>query len=993
MNSMTTSFRWSASGRGAACSLFTFLLLAFPFRAADTTTSTGATGTLSGSVSSAGTRNTLDGALVELPALRRQMLSDGGGRFSFDHVPTGPIEVAVSYLGLETVRRSVSVRAGERASLDFALLAAGAVQLEKFVVTTEREGQALAVTAQRNAGNVKNVVALDALGNLPNMSAGELAVRLPGVAARLDDEGNVTGVLIRGTPPNLNRVTVDGNLVSNVGGFGRDFQMHSLTGAMFEQLEIVKGQLPDQSADSIGGSVNLKTRSPLGMTERRRFNYSFGARWAPPFFEQTEMRRAHRAHPQLNFGYQEVFDVLGGRRNLGLAVTTFYSENVNVPDFNSYDQQNTAALPAYTWSFNNSNRYSNRRQASFNLKGEYRLAESTKIFANLIYNDANEPFNRVFAIRAFSNQTIAALDAQGNPTGTGAIVPGFTGTFTRVRGVAGSTFEINPLFQTFFQRTRALNTGVEYRRGTWELDADVSYSQTHNNLGAGYNGPGGSLVARVTNVGWTLDNADPANPRFVQTEGPSIFDIANYNNSVQHTVRNDKRNVAVWNGKANAAWRAPTEFPLQLKSGLFFRHHVVEEINGSRRWGRAAGAPPMPAGTSDVTSQEVRMGRDIPFPEPAVIFTQLGNPALWAEDVYYRESQRYSNTRNATEDISAAFVRVQARWGRLNTIAGVRAERTEVEGAGSVRVRPATAVQIPDPVARADHDWNNPVHNRGDYTRSFPSVHLTYDVAENIKARGSWSTSFGRPAFGSLVPAATIDETGQTVTINNPGLGPQYSRNLDLTLEYYFKPAGMASVGYFRKSIRDYILTKNIGVVAAGNDNGYEGDYSGYTLRSQANAGSAHIAGWEVDWRQQFHFLPGLLRGLSASANYTSLTTEGDFGGASVLRTGEVAGFVPRTGNATLSYNYRNVGARVIVNYTGDYLNAFAATPQRRTYRARRVVTNVGASWQFRPQATLFLDVSNIFNETQRRYRYVESVPDYISTSGTAITVGVSGRF
>lgn len=50
-------------------------------------------------------------------------------------------------------------------------------QLTEFVVSGEREGNALAITAQRNAANVKNVVALDAFGNLPNMSAGELAIR------------------------------------------------------------------------------------------------------------------------------------------------------------------------------------------------------------------------------------------------------------------------------------------------------------------------------------------------------------------------------------------------------------------------------------------------------------------------------------------------------------------------------------------------------------------------------------------------------------------------------------------------------------------------------------------------------------------------------------------------------------------------------------------------------------------------------------------------
>ena len=51
-------------------------------------------------------------------------------------------------------------------------------KLDHFKVTGEREGNAAAITAQRNAPNVKNIVAIDAYGNLPNMNASELAILL-----------------------------------------------------------------------------------------------------------------------------------------------------------------------------------------------------------------------------------------------------------------------------------------------------------------------------------------------------------------------------------------------------------------------------------------------------------------------------------------------------------------------------------------------------------------------------------------------------------------------------------------------------------------------------------------------------------------------------------------------------------------------------------------------------------------------------------------------
>ena len=81
--------------------------------------------------------------------------------------------------------------------------AADIYTLEAFKVTGEREGDALAITAQRNADNVKNIVAMDSFGNLPNMSAGEVVMRLPGIAGNPTDEGLAYEFNVRGMAPSL----------------------------------------------------------------------------------------------------------------------------------------------------------------------------------------------------------------------------------------------------------------------------------------------------------------------------------------------------------------------------------------------------------------------------------------------------------------------------------------------------------------------------------------------------------------------------------------------------------------------------------------------------------------------------------------------------------------------------------------------------------------------------------------------------------------------
>lgn len=944
-------------------------------------------GTVIGVVANSATGNLLQGARVEIPALRLSVFTDNTGRYVFSEIPAGSHELVVSYLGLDTQRQSLEVAAGRTNLLNFDLKSQ-VYQLEKLSVTGQVAGNALALTAQRNSDNLRNVVAIDAYGNLPNMSAGELAVRLPGVASQLDDEGNVTGVIIRGSSSQLNRVNVDGNLMANVGGFNRQFQTHSLTGAMFEQLEVIKAATPDQSADSLGGSVNLKTRSPLSMKEKRRFAYSVGARWAPFFYDHAQPRRNQPIHPLTNFSYQEVFDVFGGSRNLGVALNLFYSENVNGPSSIQYDYQNTATDPAYLWDFRTQNQINNRTQKSLNLKAEYRLTDRTKLILNTIYNDAFEKADRLYTTRAFSNQTVATLDANGQPTGTGAVVPGYTSTFTQVRNVAGSNLEINLFRRRFLNRTRLVTLGAEHELERLTIDYEAGYSQTHANLG---HEPGGNLVMRVPNIGWTIDRTDPEQPVFVQTSGPSIYDIANYRNSVSLLTRNDDRDIEVGHANANAFYRFNTAVPASLKAGVFYREQKVAEIGARRRWNYLATAPAMTATYPDVYAFP-GAGR-LPYVDPQLAYNDTSNPALWAEDIYFFVSDHYSSTRNATEEVSAGYVQGQVKFNKLGIVGGVRTEKTDVTGFGYVRVTPATAAQIPDPAARAEYDWNHPVTNTGDYTRSFPSIHFTYEFTDRLRAQASWSTSFGRPNFTNLMPSASIDDTAQTVTVGNPALGPQYAKNVDLSLQYYIRPAGIISVGVFTKDIDDYIRTVDLGIVGAGTDNGFNGSYSGYTLRTSSNTGTARVRGIELDYRQQLTFLPGVLRGLSVAANYTFLKTEGDFGGTATVSDKNVAGFIPRTGNFGLNYDYRRFGLSMLANYTGDYLNNDATTPQRRIYRKERTIVNFGAYYDLRPEVRFFCDLTNAFNEPQALYIGNESRTQRLIYTGQAITFGISGRF
>lgn len=958
------------------------------------------TGIITGTVNNSDTGMFLKDVLVELPDLKRQALTDSSGTYRLFDVPAGTHPVRVSYIGLDTTTQTVTVVAGERAHLNFSM-DTQVYKMAEFTVTGEREGNAASITRQRNAPNVKNVLALDALGNLPNDSAGELLIRLPGVAGAFDDEGNVTGVSIRGADTGLNTVSVDGNIQASAGGFNRDFRTHNISGALFEEIEVIKAPTPDMPGDSLGGAVNLKTRSPLAMKEKRQITYSASARYAAPFFDHIPLRTDHRIHPNLSASYQEVFDVLGGDRNLGVSLKAFYSENVNSVDQTLLDYQaNSLSGPAYVWDYRRQNAYNNRLQKSLNLKVEYKLSDRSRFYIGGIWNDAPEKFNRLYTIRAYSSQSVAAIGSNGQPTGTNPILPGWTDDRTEIRPVNNSVVQLNSTLYSFLDNQRQINAGGVHEFDRLKIDYDAAYSHSKPLLQSSYRGnPGGGIFTMDTrSVGWVFDKSQSATePSFRTTGAVDIHNPSSYSNG-QLDNRDNKRFTTYKNASANATYVLPTSFASSVKTGFRYRGGTFEEERNQHRFTYTGSNLGALADRSLKLSYFEDFGGYLPFIDSAAAAEDIRtNPQSWREDLYYNRSQWYMGTRGADEDVLAGYVQSNARLGNLNLLGGVRVERTEVGSWGYIRSRvlSTTAERNADPIGAADRDYNNYETLDGKYTDWFPGLHAVYKITPNLQTRASWSNSIGRPSISNLLPSLSFSDSAQTVTISNPSLKPQYAENWDLGVEYYFEPVGQVSVGWFRKDIKDFITSMSGGTVGTGPDNGFNGEFAGYEIRTTANGGTAEVEGWEFNYQQQFTFLPGFWRGLSFSANYTKLTTNGNYGELSPrTTTTEVQRFIPETANARLAYSYRKIGFNILYNHQSAYLQDYNATDAARLrYKMARELVNVGVSYRLTRSTTLSIDAANIFNRPQEYYRGVPGRLERSTTNGVALVLGLRGRF
>lgn len=1013
MNYTSASRCFAVSLRLLLLATSLFVLLAFVSAASAADASRGA---VTGSITSSQTRNALQGALVTVPSLNQTTFTDNAGSFTLQNVPPGPVDVVISYAGFAEEKRTLTVRAGETSTLDLAMKPSdGVIMMDSFSVATEREGQALSITEQRNAANIKNVTAFDEWGILPTQNVGELVSRLPGITFTTDDDNLINNVSIRGQPSTYTRLNVDGMSSTGVGGDGRTATLHSFSGSMYEQVEIIAGQTSDKRADSLGGQLNLKTKSPLAISDKRRVNYTLSGRWFPPWSARNDVIAHHALRPDFSVSYTEVFDVGQGRRNLGVTVGASYQQVINPFDWDLLQYENTTNPTAYLRDYDRRSGLNDRYIKAFSARADYKWSRTTTVSFRFIYNAGDEPVFHYTFVNPFlsSAANLGVYNATTNPAG--GIMPGYTVNRAEIRPVGNAQMLFNIQKYSFSSKNPTGTLAFEHNWGRLKVDHAYRWSNTHFNSGAGRNRENGQLSMRTRDpIGFVLDNSDLRGRVFTQTAGPSIYDPASFTpfqvtaantttvpvatTSVIFTKRDAVTDTNEVAANVNASYLVGTNYNLVLKTGLDTVNRRVNNRNVyPRRWYGVVGTTLTGNALMPLTEFERQHGpQRLPVYDPAAVSTTLGNSALWVEDVNFTATQQKTNRRIMEEGVDAAYIQAQAKVGKLTAVAGVRREWVTTDVFTFFRARTLPIAAEPDHFRRAALDYNQ-YSKDGDYAKSFPSVHLSYDVTRNFKARASWSNSYGRPLLANLIASPTVSDTARTVTIGNPAIKPQVADNIDLKLEYYYGSSNLVTITGYRKRIKDYIGASGRSgeLVEPGENNGFDGLYAGYEYVQPTNVGSAEVKGFEFDFRQRLTFLPGLLKGITARGNYTYLKTQGKFAGTTRLNGNQIAGFIPRAYNIGLNYTYKKFGATYDLNHTSEYPVGYnSASPgSGNIYRFKLTTMSVGFTYKIRPQATLFVNVNNLTEAGPEQYTFIESRTRLLRVAPRSVKFGVTGQF
>jgi TonB-dependent receptor len=174
----------------------------------------------------------------------------------------------------------------------------------------------------------------------------------------------------------------------------------------------------------------------------------------------------------------------------------------------------------------------------------------------------------------------------------------------------------------------------------------------------------------------------------------------------------------------------------------------------------------------------------------------------------------YTTDRRTTEESVSAYLQANLSFEiserPVNVTVGIRYEDTDV----------TSSTLLPDVMAIgwiSDNEFNIQrgdalfYEGEGSYDYVLPNIDADIELIDDLILRASYSETLTRPAYGNLTAGGRLDGVNieeATGSQGNPGLLPIESKNIDLSLEYYYGDASYVSIGYFKKDVDNFIATK-----------------------------------------------------------------------------------------------------------------------------------------------------------------------------------------
>jgi TonB-dependent receptor len=149
----------------------------------------------------------------------------------------------------------------------------------------------------------------------------------------------------------------------------------------------------------------------------------------------------------------------------------------------------------------------------------------------------------------------------------------------------------------------------------------------------------------------------------------------------------------------------------------------------------------------------------------------------------------------------------------VDVVAGVRWEETEVSSVSQQALPNAMVWESNNDFAFTLGAGVEQLSEDYTYSSLLPSLDISVDVTDNLKARASFSKTLARPVYSDMYTATSVDVPSRASHLGgqapaskgNARLDPLESNNFDLSVEYYYGEANYFSVGYFQKNVSNFV--------------------------------------------------------------------------------------------------------------------------------------------------------------------------------------------
>lgn len=133
--------------------------------------------------------------------------------------------------------------------------------IDEIVVTGQRLQNQQSIAIKRQSVQIVDTVTADDIGRQPDFNVADALKRVTGVST-IPEEDEAQFVTIRGINSDLTWVTFDGAAVaSSSEGQSRRVSLEFFPSSLVKGLEVVKTRTPEIDGNTIGGQVNMVTRS------------------------------------------------------------------------------------------------------------------------------------------------------------------------------------------------------------------------------------------------------------------------------------------------------------------------------------------------------------------------------------------------------------------------------------------------------------------------------------------------------------------------------------------------------------------------------------------------------------------------------------------------------------------------------------------------------------------------------------------------------------